>query len=409
MTSSTLRSRLERVFRGGVSERLIILVIGAAQFVNVLDFVIVMPLGPDFARELAIGTSQLPLVGSAYTAAAAVAGLAGSFFLDRYDRRTALSVSLAGLVVGTLACAVAQTFPMLLAARLVAGAFGGPATALSYSIIADTIPPERRGKAMGAVMGAFSAASVFGVPLGLQLAVWGGWHLPFFVVAALGAAVTAGAFFALPPMRGHLTADRNQPTYREILTRPTVIASYSLSAVMMMGGFIILPSLPAYILGNLHYPRERFGLLYLIGGTVSFITMRYVGRLVDRFGSFRTGTVGSVFLIAVLYCAFYTHMSWFIPPAIFGALMFAMSFRNVACNTLTSKVPRAPERARFMSLQSCVQHVASATASYTSARLLTELPDGALVGIPRLALIAMALAVGLPFFLKALEDRLAPA
>ncbi len=93
----------------------------------------------------------------------------------------------------------------------------------------------------------------------------------------------------------------------------------------------------------------------------------------------------------------------------FGTMMFAMSFRNVACNTLTSKVPRPAERARFMSLQSCVQHVASATASYTSARLLTELPDGELVGVPRLALIAMALAALLPFFLRAVEARLAKA
>ncbi len=89
MTSTSLRSCLEHVFRfasraatgrGDVSERLIILVISAAQFVNVLDFVIVMPLGPDFARDLGIGTSQLPLVGSAYTAAAAVAGLVGLVF-----------------------------------------------------------------------------------------------------------------------------------------------------------------------------------------------------------------------------------------------------------------------------------------------------------------------------------------
>ncbi len=217
-------------------------------------------------------------------------------------------MALLGLACGTLACALAHTFPLLLTARLLAGAFGGPATALSYSIIADAIPPERRGKAMGAVMGAFSAASVFGVPLGLQLALWGGWHLPFMIVAILAAVVTAGAFFTLPPMRGHLTADYRQTLYREILTRPTVIASYSLSAVMMMGGFIILPSVPAYVLGNLHYPRERFGLLYLIGGTVSFITMRYVGRLVDHFGSFRVGTAGAVFLLGVLYASFYNHI-----------------------------------------------------------------------------------------------------
>ncbi len=110
------------------SELSTILLIAAVQFVNILDFVIVMPLGPDFAKALGIPVSHLGWVGGSYTAAAAVSGLLGSFFLDRFDRRKALGVAMLGLVAGTLAGGFAVDFKTLMLARIVAGAFGGPAT-----------------------------------------------------------------------------------------------------------------------------------------------------------------------------------------------------------------------------------------------------------------------------------------
>ena len=98
-------------------------------------------------------------------------------------------------------------------ARVIAGAFGGPATSLSLSIIADVVPPARRGRAMGAVMGAFSIASVLGVPLGLWLARLGGWRMPFLVVAGFGVVVGAvGAAGDAQPARAHQpSGPRRQP------------------------------------------------------------------------------------------------------------------------------------------------------------------------------------------------------
>src|SRR5438128_10492237 len=215
---------------GKLSERAIVFLVGAVQFVNILDFMIVMPLGPDFARALAIPPSHLGYIGGSYTAAASIAGLAGSLFLDRFDRRKALAVAMLGLVVGTAAGGFATGLGTLMAARLLAGFFGGPATSLSLSIIADVVPAERRGRAMGAVMGAFSVASVIGVPVGLELARQGGWQLPFFAVAGMGALVVAAAIFFLPPLRLHLLskeAERALP-FSQLLGNPLVRISYAM-------------------------------------------------------------------------------------------------------------------------------------------------------------------------------------
>src|SRR6185436_356086 len=166
-------------------ERKIILLLAAVSFVNILDFVMVIPLGPEFARGLGTPTSRLGLLGTSYTGAAALAGLVGTLFLDRFDRRSALTVAMLGLVTATAAGGLARSFDMLLGARVVAGVFGGPATSIGLAILTDVIAPERRGKALGQVMGAFSVASVVGVPMSIVLASWAGWRVPFFVVAGL--------------------------------------------------------------------------------------------------------------------------------------------------------------------------------------------------------------------------------
>ncbi len=394
-----------------LSERRIVFLVGAVQFVNILDFVMVMPLGPDFAKALGISSSKLGMIGGSYTAAAALSGLVGSFFLDRFDRRKALAVAMAGLVLGTAAGGLCVGLYSLMAARVVAGLFGGPATSLSFSIIADVIPPERRGKAMGAVMGAFSVASVLGVPAGLELARRGGWRLPFFAVAGLGLCVAASALLLLPPMKIHLQGRSDgappRPRLRELLSRKNVQLSYLMTAVVMISGFLLIPNISAYLQQNLGYPRERLGLLYMVGGAVSFFTTRLGGALVDRFGSTRVGTLGALLLICVLYVGFVAPVAWFPVLPFFATFMFAMGFRNVSYNTLTSKVPRTGERATFMSIQSSVQHLASAAGAFLSAHLLTESVDGKLVGLPRLAAASIVLTALVPLLLWRVERRVA--
>jgi predicted MFS family arabinose efflux permease len=390
-----------------VSERMIVFLIGAIQFVNILDFMMVMPLGPDFASGLGISVDKLGYIGGSYTAAAAVTGVIGSLFLDRYDRRRALAVAMFGLFLGTLAGGFATSFTTLLAARVLAGAFGGPATSLSAAIIVDVIPPERRGKALGAVAGAFSVASVLGVPAGLFLARFGGWRAPFFAVAGVSLIVTTSALFVLPPMHGHLARHGTEPnaSILDIVRRPTVLLSQAMGAIIMLSGFLIVPNISTYVQHNLGYPRASLEQLYVVGGTLSFIANRYIGRLVDRHGCFRVGSIGTALFVAVIYVGFADYRPEFPVVALFVAFMLASSFRLVPYNTLASKVPAAHERARFMSLQSAVQHLASAVGAFFSARLLRALPDGRLDGLVPVAYLSIALAMALPLFLWLVESR----
>jgi predicted MFS family arabinose efflux permease len=398
-----------------VSERLLVFLIGAVQFVNILDFMMVMPLGPDFARALNIPVSKLGLVGGSYTLAAAAAGLVGALFLDRFDRRSALALAMGGLALGTFAGGFATGLPSLLAARVLAGLFGGPATSLSLSIIADAVPVQRRGKALGAVMGALSMAQVLGVPASLKVAEWAGWQAPFFAVSGLGLLITAGTITLLPPMRDHLLGAPAGGVRRPAavpLFRKTVLQSYAMTAVAMGAGFLLIPNLSAYVQFNLGFPRSSLWELYGAGGVLSFITLRVAGKLVDRFGSFRLGTIGSLLMFIAIWLIFINVPVN--PPVLllFLFLLFALSVRNVAYSTLTSKVPGPAERARFMSFQSAVQHLASAAGAIVSSFVLAQGSEGQLLHMPRLAALSLVLVAVFPGLLWLVEravDRRAGA
>ncbi len=369
----------------------------------------VMPLGPDYARALGVPMSMIGVIGGSYTAAAAISGLICSFFLDRFDRKKALVCVFVALAFGTILGGFATNFETLLAARFLAGIFGGPATSLSFSMIADVIPPARRGKAMGAVMGAFSVASVLGVPAGLELARLGDWRTPFFAVGGLGFLVAGLVLFSLPAFKFHLQ-DKSIGTEPDSLValfkRPIVRQSYMMTAAVMMAGFIVIPNFSAFLLQNLEYPREHLGLLYMAGGIVSFVSMRIVGQLVDRFGSFVTGIVGTVLLVMILLLGFVLTPPpipvWFI----FVGFMLAMSVRNVSYNTLTSKVPRPRERARFALVQSSVQHLAAAVGAVWSTWLLHENSQGKLEGMATVAFVSIVLSIAVPVLMYRVQNQL---
>jgi|APLak6261679142_1056127.scaffolds.fasta_scaffold00090_2 predicted MFS family arabinose efflux permease len=389
---------------------IIVLLIGAVQFVNILDFVIVMPLGPDFAKALGVPESNLGYVGGAYTGAACVSGLVGSLFLDRFDRRKALAVAMLGLVIGTAAGGLAVDLPTLLLARIVAGSFGGPATSIAFSIIADAIPPALRGRAMGTVMGAFSIASVFGVPAGLLLAEHFSWRAPFIGVALVGVFVAAAAIFALPPMTGHLARANEKVDVGQLLANPLVQLSYLMTAVVMMAGFVIIPNIAAYLQLNLGLPREALKYAYGAGGIASLLATQLGGRAVDRFGSFRVGTVGATMVIGVVFGFFYLphhDVAVWLVMLVFVGFMISNGLRNVSYNTLTTKVPPPAVRARFQSLQSATQHGASALAAILSAQLLTTVEPTPglkrLAGMDHVALVSIGLSLVIPVLLFVVE------
>ena len=93
----------------------ILLVLGSIQFTHILDFMIVMPLGPKYMHKLgmALTPAQFGFMVSAYAFSACISGLLAAWCIDRFDRRTALLCLYTGFALGTLCCAAACDFSVL--------------------------------------------------------------------------------------------------------------------------------------------------------------------------------------------------------------------------------------------------------------------------------------------------------
>ena len=388
-------------------ERRVILLVALVQLINVLDFVMVMPLGQDFARALDIPESRLGLVGGSYTLSAAFAGLLSARFLDRFDRRRALTVAMLGLVTATAAGGLAQGLGSLMAARVVAGAFGGPATSLALAIVADVVPVERRGRALGVVMAAFSVASVIGIPAGLAAAQAGSWRTPFFALAGLGLAVTLFATTMLPSLRLHLAGDRTSRTPTAVLLRrPAIQMALGATAAMTFSVFMIVPYVRSFLENNYLYPTDRIMYLYLVGGIASFVVVRLTGRAVDRLGSSPVALAGTALISACLLIGFLPAHPVVPVMVVFTAFMCTASLRGVPLSTLTSRLPAPHERAQYMSLQSAVQHLASATGAILASQILATGEGGRLDHMDVLVYLAVGCGALMPFLLWRIERGL---
>src|SRR5690606_20498036 len=136
-------------------ERLLLFLLAAAMFTHIVDFMIIMPLGPQLKTLFNISPHQFSLLVASYSITAGVAGFLGAFVIDRFDRRNSLLFIYAGFTLGTLACAFALNYHILLITRSLAGAFGGVLGALILSMVSEAIALERRSRGIGMVMASF--------------------------------------------------------------------------------------------------------------------------------------------------------------------------------------------------------------------------------------------------------------
>jgi DHA1 family inner membrane transport protein len=343
-------------------EGAILLTLAALQFVSTVDFMIVMPLGPQLLDAFGIDARQFSWIVSAYTLAAGAAGFAAAPLLDRVGHKAAYLVLSLGLLLATAACGMATGYPWLLAARCATGAFGGVHGGLSLAILADIFPVERRGRATGVLMSSFAVASVAGVPIGIALGTRYGWQAPFFVLAAVGLPLVAIAAWTMPPLASHLGGTPRHPLRQllEMLTIPSHRRALALIALLMFGAFSVIPYISTFYVANVGVTEPQLPAIFIAGGLLTLVATPIVGRLVDRYGPlpvYRRVVPLSALMILVL-----THL-----PAvgIVGAasvtavLMATNAGRMVtAMSLITSSIDPA-RRGSFMSTNASVQHVAS--------------------------------------------------
>lgn len=350
------------------AEQRLIWILAAVQFTHILDFMVMMPLGPQLMALFDIDAVRFGVLISAYTAAAAVASLLAALVLDRFDRRVLLRLGYFLFALATIACGLANTFEQLLIARTTAGLFGGLIGVLVQTIVADVVPFERRGRAMGLIMAAFSVSTVAGVPLALFAANQFGWHAPFLVLGIGSLAILAIAWPAMPSVRGHLDAPAGVSMLRafaNVLATGHYWLTYAFTLTMIFTGFTVIPFITVYLQGNLGLDPAKVPAIYLAGGVATLMSSPLIGRLADRFG--KECVYRYLAVLALVPLIGITHLAsdnLFLILMATTAFFVLVSGRMIPAMALVGSVPAAHQRGAFMALNNMVQSGGMALASF---------------------------------------------
>jgi DHA1 family inner membrane transport protein len=374
-----------------LSERSLLLLLAAVQFTHIVDFMILMPLGPQLMRELQIGPGHLSGLVAAYAISSGVVGLLVAPFIDRFDRRKLLLFAYAGFIAGTLACALSKNADRLLLARALSGAFGGLSMSMVMAIVGDVVPAERRAAGVGIVMTAFSVAAAVGVPFGLQLAQNFRWEAPFFMLAGIAGVTWMIAFLRLPPVRGHLENGWAARAFGALLRDANAGRALLFMATTVLGHFLVIPLLSPYLVANVGLPERDLFLVYFIGGVLTVFTAPLIGRLADSRGRFRV--FSGLVAVASAVTLFITHsgrlpvLAVLVSGAVF--IVFA-SGRFVPAQAIMTLAVPASRRGAFMSLSGCARDLAMGVASGIGGWIVTRQPSGQLENFHWLGWMAVA-------------------
>ncbi len=377
-------------------ERRLLLLLAAVQFTHVLDFMVMLPLGPQLMRDLHIGPLGFSALLGCYSVASGLAGFFGSTFIDRFERRTLLVATYLGFIVGTLGCALSHSAAMLGLARSICGIFGGLCGSLVMTVASDLVPPQRRAAGLGLVTTSFSVAAAFGVPLGLALANRFDWEAPFWGVAILSAILCGLISVNLPTLKDHIHpgARFGFTPMLEVIRDANARRALAFYGMLVFAHFAIIPMLAPYLIGNVHLAEERLFLVYLVGGILSLFSTPRIGRLADELGQVRVyaGLVGFAIVITLAI----THAR---PMPLFALLLLGGSFfvfasgRFIPAQAILSLAVPPRRRGAFMSLSSCARDIMAGLTTAVGGWLVVKTPAGEIIGYDRLGWIAVVSAL----------------
>lgn len=378
-------------------ESFVIVILALTVFTVVLDFMVLAPLGAQLLRILDITPAQFGLVVSAYAFSAGASGLLAAGFADKYDRKKLLLFFYSGFIVGTLLCGLANSFNLLLFARIFTGIFGGVISSISFAIITDIFAVEKRGRVMGFVQMSFGVSQVLGIPIGLYLAHQFDWHAPFISIVILAILIFIVILKWLKPVDAHLKAQTDKNAFVHMfhtITNKQYLLGFSAMALISIGGFLIMPLSSAYLVNNIKITDAQLPILFMFTGIFSLITGPLVGRWSDQFGKLRMFLIGSIITIVMVFI--YTNMPvWplYIVTTVNVLLFIGVSSRMISGSALITQLPELKDRGAFMGVNSSLQQISGGVGSVIAGLIVVQNADGTLLHFDYVGYLTMFLLI----------------
>jgi MFS transporter, ACS family, hexuronate transporter len=265
-------------------------------------------LTPNIQEEMKLSLTQIGLIGGAFSAAWALAGLVMGSLSDRFGHRKAILI-VATLVfsLSSVLSGLAPTFVLLLGARMLMGVAEGGIMPITQTLIATEVAPERRGLAQGITQnfGANLLANSLGPIIVAWMATHYGWRNAFFLVAIPG--FVMALVLALCVREPRHIKDGPKPTVADsvqLLKDPTILVCVALS-ILLVAYFVIWSSfMPLFLMQNKGFSQQAMGGIMSAMGFASIAIAFIVPGLSDRLGrkpvAIVAGLLGAVMPLGAL-------------------------------------------------------------------------------------------------------------
>lgn len=380
----------------------VVAVLTAVHFIHLVDFVVMMPLGPALINLFNLSPTKFSGLVSVYNIASGIVGIIFSFYSNLFQKKYALIFSLVGLGVCTVMTGLSSSGKELFLSRLLTGLFGGMLNPLVFALVADLVPFDRRGKAMGWIMSGFSLASVFGVPLGLWLNDEFSLKAPFVVIGVISIFVAILCGLYIPKVnKSPQTLNLKNLLFEmgEFFKNRRYQQSFIIIFILSGSMFLLIPLLSPFAVSNMGILQEELKFMYLVGGVFTIFTARLFGVMTDKHGPKKV--FYGVCLLSFFPIVFFTtsgKISFYTYVIIGSFFMSFVSGRMIPAMTFVSNVPTSDDRNRFMGLVNSLRGFGSAIFAFLAGLIVSTNQAGELVHFDIVGVLAIIASI-IPMFL----------
>ncbi|WP_368085430.1 MFS transporter [Vibrio splendidus] len=251
----------------------------AAFAIGTAEFVIAGIL-PQIATSLSITEGQAGYLISAYALAIVIGGPILTIYLAHFNKKMVLIGLMALFIIGNVLSALAPSYPLLLASRVIAGLVQGPFYGIGAVVATNLVSEKMAGRAVGQMFAGLTLANVLGVPAGTWVSLQFGWHTTFFTVAALGT-IAMLAILTSIKSTGHSEA-KDIKTQLLAFKNPMLLISLAITAFAWSGFMTLYGYLAPIAMHITGYSQESVTWILVIVGVGLIIGNTLGGRSSDK-------------------------------------------------------------------------------------------------------------------------------
>ena len=294
--------------------------------IGTTEFVI-MGLLMQVSADLHVSITAAGLLISGYALGVAVGAPILTIATRKLPRKTVLLALMAIFTLGNLACALAPSYELLMAARVVTSLAHGTFFGVGSVVATGLVAPERRASAIAIMFTGLTAATLLGVPAGAWLGLQYGWRATFWAVTLIGVLAFAVLAVFVPRVKGEA---RPAPLREElaVLARPQVLLGLAMTVLGFAGVFVVFTYIQPLLTQVTGLSESAVSPILLVFGGGLAVGNILGGRLADR--STMPAVLGTLVALAAVLGAMQLAIGTPFAAVVFVGLLGIASFATVA-------------------------------------------------------------------------------